>query len=344
MTINGLIAEYLFDGNANDTKGGRHGVVHGATLTADRFGNADSAFHFDGVDDFIAIEPPPHINDNAMSVSAWVRYEPREMEGYTNCIVAQDDGDDDDQSRRVFQLSTFHGRIVWHRMVGARDPMCKRPVRSGVWMHIVAACENGVHRIYLDGELHDSVNHRFWTHPSQPLHIGRKGTRERCFFFRGDIDDVRIYNSALHDDGIRELFEEGGWRPAVTSSNVSSREDPLTGKWGRNGVVLFDIRYDNVGAVSGRIMARDPGYMAPVTTGTFDRSTGALRLQGTARHPDDGSPVPYLIEGKLLDGEITVVASFTLKGHTNPTSTLAQAFLVKTRTSDRGIRLFSVED
>jgi hypothetical protein len=45
----GLVAHYPFNGNANDESGnGNHGMVNGATLTEDRFGNIDSAFHFDG--------------------------------------------------------------------------------------------------------------------------------------------------------------------------------------------------------------------------------------------------------------------------------------------------------
>jgi hypothetical protein len=43
-------------GNANDESGnGHHGTVHGATLTTDRFGNQDSAYLFDGQDDYIAL-------------------------------------------------------------------------------------------------------------------------------------------------------------------------------------------------------------------------------------------------------------------------------------------------
>jgi len=46
----GLVAYYPFNGNANDESGnGNNGTVNGATLTSDRFGNANSAYSFDGV-------------------------------------------------------------------------------------------------------------------------------------------------------------------------------------------------------------------------------------------------------------------------------------------------------
>jgi Na+/H+ antiporter NhaB len=49
-------AEYLFNGNANDTSGNGHdGTIYGATLAFDRFGNMNSAYSFDGVNDYIAM-------------------------------------------------------------------------------------------------------------------------------------------------------------------------------------------------------------------------------------------------------------------------------------------------
>jgi len=212
--MTGSIAEYRFAGNAADSSGsGHHGVVHGATLTSDRFGVADHAYQFDGIDDYIEIAPPPAFTPDAVTVVTWARFDPREFRGWTNCIIAQDDGNDRDQSRRVFQLSADNGHVVWHRMIGARDPMDQHPIRTGHWYHIVGVHDRGSNRLYIDGELQDTVTHRMWTHPTQPVHIGRKGTDEAWFFFRGAIDDVRIYDRALDAAEIRELLHAGGWTP-----------------------------------------------------------------------------------------------------------------------------------
>jgi hypothetical protein len=54
VPTNGLVGWWPFNGNANDESGnGNHGVVNGATLTTDRFGNNGKAYSFDGVDDWI---------------------------------------------------------------------------------------------------------------------------------------------------------------------------------------------------------------------------------------------------------------------------------------------------
>lgn len=305
----GLVAEYCFAGNAHDTSGhGRHGVVHGAALTTDRFGRPSHAYQFDGIDDYVEIAPPPPLTSEGLTVSAWVRYQKRNnMRGWTNCIIAQDDGRDDDQARRVFQLSTFSGHIVWHRMVCNRDPMCKRRVRPDVWYHVVAVHDRGVNRLYVDGVLHDTVEHRLWTHESQPIHIGRKATSEAYFFFRGSIDDVRIYDRALNAAQIGELLHEGGWREPTPKGFAG---DPLSGWWGREGVVYLDLKYHGGGGVTGRIMAGRPSNMAMITTGTFDPATGLLRLEGGASDPKTREPIAYTIDGMLDDGELTVCATF----------------------------------
>lgn len=54
--MTGLVASYPFNGNAIDESGnGNDGTVYGAVLTADRFGNPDSAYAFVGVNDYIDV-------------------------------------------------------------------------------------------------------------------------------------------------------------------------------------------------------------------------------------------------------------------------------------------------
>jgi len=69
--IGGFSSIYDFSGDAHDGSGnGNDGAVHGATLTEDRVGNADSAYYFDGVDDYIDL-PIQAFNQETGSISLW---------------------------------------------------------------------------------------------------------------------------------------------------------------------------------------------------------------------------------------------------------------------------------
>ena len=73
----GLVAYYPFNGNAKDESGnGNHGAVNGATLTEDRFGNIDSAYHFDG-NSYIVVPNSPALESpsDQYSVAVWANTE-----------------------------------------------------------------------------------------------------------------------------------------------------------------------------------------------------------------------------------------------------------------------------
>src|SRR6185312_11005406 len=71
----GLVAYYPFTGNANDISGnGNNPIFNNATLTTDRFGNPNSAYSFNGVDNYIQIPNSPSLNPaNQISICAWVK-------------------------------------------------------------------------------------------------------------------------------------------------------------------------------------------------------------------------------------------------------------------------------
>ena len=69
----GLVAYFPFCGNANDQSANlNNGIVNGPTLTSDRFGNANSAYEFDGSNDYISIPYSSSIGiSNTYSISVW---------------------------------------------------------------------------------------------------------------------------------------------------------------------------------------------------------------------------------------------------------------------------------
>src|SRR6187397_3320545 len=69
----GLMAYYPFNGNANDASGnGNNPIFNNATLTADYYGNTNSAYYFNGVNNYIEIPNSPSLNPAEFTLCAMV--------------------------------------------------------------------------------------------------------------------------------------------------------------------------------------------------------------------------------------------------------------------------------
>jgi hypothetical protein len=84
---NGLVANYPFNGNTNDISGNNFNWVtaNGPFLTSDRFGTPNSAYYFDGIDDFIRIADNGAFSTPQISIVAWFQTESSALQ----CIVGK---------------------------------------------------------------------------------------------------------------------------------------------------------------------------------------------------------------------------------------------------------------
>jgi|GEM_PF-2133261 len=74
-TLHAQIAYYPFNGNADDVVNGYNGTVNSATLAPDRYGNPNSAYLFDGIDDYIEVMNSTAFNfgTDEFAVSFWIK-------------------------------------------------------------------------------------------------------------------------------------------------------------------------------------------------------------------------------------------------------------------------------
>lgn len=312
-----LLLELRLDGHATDSSGRGHPVVvHGGRPTTDRFGRPAGALLFGGIDDHLVMPALP-LTTTRLSVSLWARVDTLDLHGWSNCLICQDNGDDRDQSRRIFQLSLFRGRVVWHRMMRAHDPSSRQVVRPGQWFHVAAVVEQDLHRLYVDGQLQDTVTDPLGSHAEEAVYLGRKGTSERYFFLHGALDDVRIFDRALDAIEVRSLYLEAGYVPP----RAASRDDPISGIWETDDGDRIELTLADERVLTGVVSAGHPGNLAAIKRGTFDRQTGAFTLVGEARRPDNGTVTDYEIDGSLDRAGLTVNYRF---GSDRGSATLAR--------------------
>ncbi|UCH63397.1 MAG: T9SS type A sorting domain-containing protein [Fidelibacterota bacterium] len=220
--IAGLVAYYPFNGNANDESGkGNDGTVNGAILTADRFGKANSAYSFDGVDDYIETSEF-QMTTNSFSVSYWVyddEYDAGFHGGHLYCYVTSSSYD------RFWFIDYSDGSGIGYK-VGDSDAdeivLYQPTVPSPGWHHVLGTFDNDQHesRLFIDGELSISgINASLViTSMTRKLVVGTADTGYG-YWFRGKIDDIRIFNLALSEAEIQALYHEGSGDAGNTISH-----------------------------------------------------------------------------------------------------------------------------
>lgn len=218
----GLIAYYPFDGNANDASGnGHHGVVYGATLTNDRYGNTNSAYRFDGIDDMIVVQENGDFNVGAaLTISLWIRFLSTPPCDHPTSFVSKSAIDPfGSNTGYIFPYIGFSNCSAFGLIVNTNGPYAWDFARSFSYSsisnpfdwHFYAATYDGtVRRVYLDGSL-VSVDGQFppgmILQNSNNLVIGNQyGTLNE--WAHAEIDDIRIYKRALTADEILELFRD----------------------------------------------------------------------------------------------------------------------------------------
>ncbi len=206
----GLVAKYTFDGNANDASGNSlNGTVLGATLTSDRHGNPNKAYSFDGVDDRIEVANSSLFENQEVSVSAWFK-----AQDSTGAIITMSSFSPI-RNNCGYYVGVLEGNLRGSNHKGSNQWVQTitddEIVSLDEWHHVVYTFNGNNLKLYLNDSLVSSslISHTINYSQHNPLQIGAYA---RTFgggtMFKGDLDDIRIYNRALNSSEVHELFTE----------------------------------------------------------------------------------------------------------------------------------------
>ncbi len=199
IPTDGLVAWYPFNGNANDESGnGNNGTVNGATLTADRFGNANSAYDFSGTGKYISLGPVIDEMPN-LTLTGWFIF--NEYNNEINNILA-----------KPYAMAIASQDLYFAFSVSDGTNWSSNTVEDIVilnsWMFFSITFNNNlISKIYINGVLLKTETHSFSAGSnSNPLNVGIWLPGQPSF--PGQIDDIRIYNRVLNINEIQQLFNE----------------------------------------------------------------------------------------------------------------------------------------
>ena len=273
----GLVAWYKFDSNANDSSSnGNSGVVHGATPTADRFGNANSAYSFDG-NDWIEVANSISLQSvgTAYTIAVWVNPKEWYSQGSSGYIPIVCKG-------YQFGLEADFANY--------------ENISLGTWQQITVVQSNGVRDVYLNGSFVRCLDNRVDGVNSLELEIGRDspGLVE---YLNGSLDDLRIYNRVLSAAEVKALYEGGGL-PVVTKCAVTFDAAGGVAEWAQGEVAK--------GAAVGALpTATRAGYEF---LGWYTAASGGTKVSAETVVTADVTLYAHWVSSPSSSGDVSVVA------------------------------------
>jgi hypothetical protein len=278
------IAAYSFDTGegavAEDVTGNEHdGTIEGAEWTNGKYG---SALKFDGEEDCISIpESPAFQFSEEFTLESWVR---PSATGIRAIISAEDESAAEEEEPFAYSLLTGgeeEGPKGWLRKGGESGHAGVaggEELTQNAWSHVALTDDGARIRLYIDGELVATQPAIPLTTANGPLTIGCLA--EYGNYFKGKIDEVRIYNRALDPAEVADIEAPYFVPPAkLFALNLSGIQEPYilfsqavdpprSSKRAGSGVAFYTYRYSvNGSLLTGWEVSADPNFSLEASAG-----------------------------------------------------------------------------
>jgi hypothetical protein len=237
VPTNGLVGWWPFNGNANDESGnGNNGTVNGATLTADRFGNAGKAYSFDGTD-WIEIVNSNSLNSpsTVITTSSWFKIDNWYNVNNSGWFpILSKSNSSNYGNYRLGVGKNSQGVITSYSNLNSDaiggDTLI---LQNNTWNHIAITINDAsnVASIYINGILivqRPTIYSGWTTTNTMPLIFGmdKPGSIEYAI---GKLDDIGIWNRALTQQEITDLYNGGVCYNYVTVTDTLVINTGITG-------------------------------------------------------------------------------------------------------------------
>lgn len=217
VPTNGLVGWWPFTGNANDESGnGNNGTVNGATLTTDRFGISNSAYSFDGTTNYIEVLDDNSLDlINSFTISAWVNI-PDYSYAYTPDPLRTIIGKPRPQGGSGYNLNSISlpanskkysaglNNQISNMVVASNDS-----ITLNTWNYITATYDGTTCRLFRNNLLITSSTFSIsLLNSSNSLFFGKEFVANNIMarWFKGKLDDIGIWNRALTQQEITDLY------------------------------------------------------------------------------------------------------------------------------------------
>jgi hypothetical protein len=234
VPINGLVAWWPFNGNANDVSGnGNNGTVYGATLTTDRNGTTNSAYYFNGSSDYIQISGGTgsglNVTNGSFSISLWFL---SNWSAAINDMVLFWRGDNAPAADPYMLMISSGQAAKFRRDVsyGTTSNTVSNSLasyNSSNYHHLAGVYDSTTSQmtLYIDGAVkaRQTLPGAVYYNTSNFANVigAVTGSLGYDAFFAGKLDDIGFWKRALSDCEVRKLYDTVSSYVATAPANKS---------------------------------------------------------------------------------------------------------------------------
>jgi len=209
-----LEAEYLFNGNANDTSGnGNNGTVTGATLTTDKFGRLNRAYSFtgtSGVDQDI-IETDFTFATGDKTASFW--FKTSHTGAYQQMMASNSFVGSADTGMVILITSTNYLAVYIGNAGGSSeqylDASINEIVTDNEWHFVTATLSGTTLSLNLDNEHFNSSSTTSESEvQTYPVSFGASTQSTKSFPYTGQLASPMLWSRALSADEVTQLYND----------------------------------------------------------------------------------------------------------------------------------------
>jgi|TARA_B110000259_G_scaffold39159_1_gene44752 hypothetical protein len=226
----GLVGWWPFNGNANDNSGnGNNGVVHGATLTTDRFGINNNAYNFvvnatagwGNAQNRIVVSSPSIPNTNSFTMSSWVMVDskPSPYSNRASSIMGRWGGAGQEIFRNQISNNTTYLTINNPTLNFTSGTTTLNPQ----WNHVCLTYDGSKITHYLNGNvIYSNIINITLPTSSVNLTFGEiHMSNGHWYLLDGKLDDLGYWSVALDSCQVQNLYTGGSGNCCVTNFQFS---------------------------------------------------------------------------------------------------------------------------
>jgi hypothetical protein len=272
----GLVAYYTFENTVFDFSGNNHGgsLFGSISYANDRNGHARGAYGFDGTSAYITVADRASLRlaNSDFTLNTWIRPTAYSASLYSTILSKRGTGANNGWFWAINGTgSSPAGAISYIPGVGNTGAVSTSTITTGAWHMVTSIYTKSTSQLstYIDGTLSNTVSGISGTNASATalMYIGRDNPAVGTSYFKGAINDIRIYNRTISATEINALYIA-----------PDAPMDGLIAYWPLCNTTWDCSPYRNTGTLQ-----RDTGnsHYPTATSDRFGNPIGAYHFDGT---------------------------------------------------------------